>query len=124
MQDLDKHIHESDAQSNNDKQEVADVTIEKILPNLEMNEIQMQEQIVAVHDSDVMSDDDICDVDEIIEKYRNKGVKDLIHVDSFINFIRQIFIIFFGHLGTKFLCSFRIGCVQISLLRLTIKFFF
>ena len=28
-------------------------------------------------------------VDEIIEKYRNKGVKDLIHVDSFINFIRE-----------------------------------
>ena len=28
-------------------------------------------------------------VDEIVEKYRNKGVKDLIHVDSFINFIRE-----------------------------------
>ena len=28
-------------------------------------------------------------VDEIVEKYRNKGVKDLIHVDSFINYIRE-----------------------------------
>ena len=27
--------------------------------------------------------------DEIVEKYRNKGVKDLIHVDSFINYIRE-----------------------------------
>ena len=28
-------------------------------------------------------------VDEIVEKYSNKGVKDLIHVDSFINYIRE-----------------------------------
>ena len=32
MQDLDKHIHESDAKLNDNKQEVADETIEKILP--------------------------------------------------------------------------------------------
>ena len=43
MQDLNEHIHESDAKSSDDKQEVADETIEKILPNLEIKEIQMQD---------------------------------------------------------------------------------
>ena len=48
-QDLDKHIHESDAKSNNDKQEVADEAIEKILTNLENNEIQMQDLKNHIH---------------------------------------------------------------------------
>ena len=41
------NIHESDAKSNNDKNEVADETIEKILPNLE-NENQTQDWQCAI----------------------------------------------------------------------------
>ena len=73
--DLNKHVHDSDAKSNDDRHEIAEKNIEKILPNLEMNEIQMEEpdsdlnkHIQAVHDSDVKSDDDKDEVaDETIE---------------------------------------------------------
>ena len=57
MQGLEKHIHESNAKSNNNKQEVADETIEKIIPNLESNEIQMQVLEKHIHESHAKSND-------------------------------------------------------------------
>ena len=63
---LDKHIHESDTKSNNDKQEVADETIEKIIPNLETNE--MQDLNKHIHESDAQSNNDKQEVaDEPLE---------------------------------------------------------
>ena len=59
----------SDAKSNNDKQEVADETIEKILPNLEMSEIQMQGLENHIHESDAQSNNDKQEVADVtIEK--------------------------------------------------------
>jgi hypothetical protein len=62
-----------DAKTNDDKQEVADETIEKILPNLEMNKIQMQQPLSDfdkhIHESDAKTNDDKQEVtDENIEK--------------------------------------------------------
>ena len=58
MQDLDKHIHESDAKLNDNKQEVTDETIEKTLPNFDQNGIQMQDLDKHIHESDAKSIND------------------------------------------------------------------
>ena len=74
MQDLNKPIHESDAKSSDDKEEVAEETIEKIQPNLEKNEIQMQDLDKHIDESDAKSINDKQEVaDETIEKVVQNG---------------------------------------------------
>ena len=61
MQDLDKHIHESDGKLNDNKQEVADETIDRVgfsLPNFDQNGIQMQDLDKHIHESDAKSIND------------------------------------------------------------------
>ena len=69
LSDLYKHIHESDAKLNDNKQEVADETIEKTLLNFDQNGIQMQDLDKHIHESDAKTNDDKQEVaDETIEK--------------------------------------------------------